>query len=201
MKYPTVSLFLALIWAAASLAQTPLHQAFKDSYTLEKNKQYTEAIAKIKPAFDDSYEANLRLGWLHYLAGKHSEALNYYKQSIKKYPMSIEAKLGYINPAAKLGQWDAVLEQYLAILRIDPNHSYANYNTGLVYYYRKQYTTAESYFQKVVNLYPFDYSSLLMLGWTKAMLGKKSEAKVLFNKALLYSPDDSSAKEGLQYVK
>ena len=66
---------------------------------------------------------------------------------------------------------------------------------------RKDYKQAYIFFEKVVNLYPFDYQSLLMLGWTNYRLGKPREAKILFNKALLYSPGDASAKEGLALVK
>jgi len=40
-----------------------------------------------------------------------------------------------------------------------------------------------------------------MLGWTSYFLGNYPQAKVLFNKALLYSPGDASAKEGLKLIK
>jgi hypothetical protein len=40
-----------------------------------------------------------------------------------------------------------------------------------------------------------------MLAWTNFKLGKTREAKILFNKALLYYPEDSSAKEGLALIK
>jgi hypothetical protein len=53
----------------------------------------------------------------------------------------------------------------------------------------------------VVDLYPFGYDGLLMLGWTSYFLGNYPQAKVLFNKVLLYSPGDASAKEGLQLIK
>jgi len=40
-----------------------------------------------------------------------------------------------------------------------------------------------------------------MLAWTNFKLGKLREAKVLFQKALLISPDDESATEGLNLIK
>ena len=48
-----------------------------------------------------------------------------------------------------------------------------------------------------VNLYPFDYDSVIMLAWTNFQLNKFREAKVLFNKSLLIRPGDESALEGL----
>jgi len=40
-----------------------------------------------------------------------------------------------------------------------------------------------------------------MSGWNYYFLGKYSEAKELFNRVLLYSPSDTSAKEGLGLIK
>jgi hypothetical protein len=51
-----------------------------------------------------------------------------------------------------------------------------------------------------VDLYPFGYDGLLMLGWTSYFLGSYNEAKVLFNKVKLYNPNDASANEGLQLL-
>ena len=116
-------------------------------------------------------------------------------------PMAIEPKLGYVYPAAALGEWDKVLTKYHEILKIDPNHSSVNYKTGLIYYGKKDYKTADKYFEKVVNLYPFDYSGLLYLAWTKYFLGDTQKAKALFNKVLLYAPDDKSALEGLGLIQ
>ncbi|GAB3908860.1 hypothetical protein GCM10028803_45340 [Larkinella knui] len=175
--------------------------AFKESYSLEAKKAYKPAIAALKKTNDDSYEVNLRQGWLHYLAGLLPESVTYYEKAIAQRPTSIEARLGYALPASALNHWDQVLEQYQAVLKLDPNHTVTNYRMGLVFYYRKDYKTAEGYFQKVLKLYPFDHDSLLMLGWTKYLLGQSNEARGLFNRALLNTPTDSSAVQGLAALK
>lgn len=195
-----VSLFL--LTAIISAQNTSLQDAFKNSYELEKEGEYSKAINALKKVYDDnSYELNLRLGWLHYSSGLFTEAAAYYQKGIELKPLSIEARLGYALPTSALGNWEQVLTTYKAILQIDPNHSTTNYRIGLIFYGRQDYKTAERYFEKVLNSYPFDYDSLLMLGWTKYFLGKRNEAKVLFNKVLLYSPEDDSALEGLDLVK
>ena len=86
-------------------------------------------------------------------------------------------------------------------LTIDPNNTVTLYRMGLISYDKKDYKLAYQQFEKVVNLYPFDYQSVLMLAWTNYRLGKTREAKILFNKALLYYPEDASAKEGLSLIK
>jgi len=150
---------------------------------------------------DDSYEINIRLGWLNYLAGEHHESSKYYQNAIELKPYSIEAKFGYTYPLSVLGNWGLVKTQYLNILEIDPMNTLANYQLGLMYYNVEDYTSALKHFEKVVNQYPFDYDGTHMFAWTHYRLGKLREAEVLFKKALLIRPGDASALEGLGLVK
>lgn len=176
-------------------------KAFSQSYTYEKKGEYTNAIKEIVTIYtSDSYEQNVRLGWLSYEAGKFTEAVAYYEKALALKPMSEEARMGIVYPAAALGNWDQVLTNYLKILENNPGNTTANYRIGNIYYERKDYTKAYSYFEKVVNLYPFGYDALLMYAWTNLKLGKNREAKVLFNKVLMLSPEDTSALEGLGLI-
>jgi tetratricopeptide (TPR) repeat protein len=177
-------------------------EAFTQSYYYEKVGNYSSAIASLKKVYDaTSYEVNLRLGWLHYNAGLYKESMTYYQTAINLMPVSIEARLGYVYPAAAFGNMTEVINQYTKILEIDPQNSTANYRMGYIYYDKKDYATAYKYFEKVVNLYPFGYDGLLMFAWTNFQLGKTREAQVLFNKVLLTSPGDKSATQGLSLIK
>lgn len=187
---------------AASQDYKVLQEAFSSSYTLEAAGKYTAAIDAIKKHYDESsYEINVRMGWLNYMAGLFTEATTYYARAITLMPYSIEARLGYTYPAAAQGNWEQVIGKYQEILRIDPSHYTANYKLGSIYYTRKDYSTAFKYFEKLVNMYPFDYDALHMFAWTNFQMGKLREAKVLFNKTLLNKPGDASATEGLSLIK
>jgi len=179
-----------------------LQEAFSASYSLETAGKYQEAVNVIKKLYDESsYEINLRLGWLNYLAGQFTEAIADYNIAIQLMPLSIEARLGYVYPASAMGNWDQVMAKYLEILKLDGSHYTANYRLGAIHYSRKEYEAANKYFEKLVNLYPFDYDALHMYAWTSYRLGKLREAKVLFNKVLLNRPGDASALEGLGLIK
>jgi tetratricopeptide (TPR) repeat protein len=181
---------------------TAIPDAFTKSYTYEKSGEYSKAVEEIKKVYDEkSYEINLRLGWLTYSSGLFTESLAYYQKALTLMPYAIEPKFGYTYPAAALGNWEQVKTQYNEILKIDPNNTKANYKLGSIYYGAEDFNTAYKYFEKVVNLWPFDYDGVLMFAWTNFKLGKLREAKVLFNKALLLKPDDTSAKEGLGLIK
>ncbi len=199
-------IFLAIVVLLAMRANAQdfdnIKEAFAKSYELEYEGNYTKAAESLIAVYDEnSYEINLRLGWLKYEAGLFSESIPYYKKCLELKPLSIEARLGLVNPAAAMGNWTQVENQYLKILETDPENSLVNYRLGLIYYGREEYKKAEKYFTHVVNHYPFDYDSMIMLAWTELKLGKNREAKVLFQKCQLYNPADTSSQEGLEMLK
>jgi len=189
---------------AVSFAQTDalLQKAFSASYSAESKYNYTEAINQITIVFSEqSYEMNLRLGWLYYLAKNYSSSIKHYEKASSLKPYAIEAKFGLIKPFAALESWDKVIKQYENILSIDPQNTSANYYLGYTFYNRKKYEAASKHFEKVINLYPFNYDNSIMLAWTYFRMGKNNDAKILFNKVLLMSPNDASALEGLASIK
>lgn len=182
--------------------RTALPKSFSESYTFESKGEYLKAIESIRKVYSaDSYEMNIRLGWLYFEAKNYKESLVYYNRAIQLLPLSIEAKLGYAYPAYALGQKDAVIAKYKEILAKDPNNFYGNYRLGALYFENKDYTNARKHFEKLLNFYPFDYDILIMSAWTNYYLNKPREARVLFNKALLNRPGDKSATEGLSLIK
>ena len=89
----------------------------------------------------------------------------------------------------------------MKILEIDPQNTVANYWLGVMYYNAKDYVSGLKLFEKVVNLYPLDYDSTIMLAWCKLNLAKQTDARYLFNQALILRPNDSSALAGLKLIK
>lgn len=176
--------------------------AFSKSYNYEARGNFSDAIAAMKAIYNEnSYEINLRLGWLNYLSGAFTDGVAYYQKAINLKPYAIEPKFGFVLPASALGNMDQVMTQYNEILKIDPQNTLANYRVGMIYYGKQDWAKAENYFEKVVNLYPFDYDSNIMYAWTCYKLGKYREAQVLFNKSLMMRPNDTSAAEGLSLIK
>jgi len=201
-KSAIVLMFSVLTIDVSAQINTALIEKFSQSYNYEKEGELVKATNVLKDVYnEESYEINLRLGWLTYLQGKFSESIPYYEKCLSIFPLSSEARLGLVYPAASMGNWTLVEKMYVEILNNDPSNSLVNYRMGVIYYEREEYNTALNYMEKVVNLYPFDYDGLLMLGWINFKLGKFREATVLFNKVLLNKPSDKSALEGLSYIK
>lgn len=202
MRQTTFTLLIVLSVTLNANAQNGLTSAFAESYTHENSGDFAKAIESLKKVYNvDSYETNLRLGWLYYQQKKYKESQEYYQKAIILMPLSIEAKLGIAYPLYALGYKEALVNNYKHILEIDPSHYFANYRLGLVYYEQQDFSNASKHFQKTLNFYPFDYDALIMSAWTYYRLGNLREAKVLFNKALLNRPGDTSAQEGLKLIK
>jgi tetratricopeptide (TPR) repeat protein len=172
--------------------------AFYKSYELLEKLDYKGAVNAVKPVYDkSSYFINLRLGWLCYLAGMQTEALGYYKIALELNPKAIEPKFGITYPLELLGNKNELKAQYEAIINIDSKNTTAHYKMGVLNYSNKDYQSAFAHFEDIVKLYPCDSDGLLMLAWTNYQLGNTTEARVLFNKVLYFSPNNASALQGL----
>ena len=179
-----------------------IQKAFSESYTYEYNKKYNDALAALTAVYkDDSYELNLRLGWLTYLNKNYALSQSYYQKAVNLKAYSIEAKLGLVKPLSALENWDKVMSAYEDILKIDAQNYTANYWLGVMLYNRKKYETAIKNFEKLVNMYPFDYDANHMLAWSYLNQGRNNDAKIIFNKALMIRPGDASCLEGLGKLK
>jgi len=201
LKYKLV-IFSIAITLLTSAQSANKQNAFSKSFEYEKSSNYSAAIKEVKAVFvTNDYFCNIRLGWLYYLSKSYSESVKYYDKAIALKPYAIEARFGAIKPLSAIESWEKVKSHYLQILKVDPQNTTANYWLGVIYYNRKDYVNANKLFEKVVNLYPLDYDSVIMLAWTKLNLGKATDAKVLFNHALTIRPGDTSALSGLKLIK
>lgn len=205
MDYVKKTIFLTLLSILLTLptaAQQSLSDAFKTSYESENAGNLDLAVEALNAVYDsDSYELNLRLGWLHYQQGEMEQSIHFYQRAVNLKPYAIEPKLGLAYPYSAMARWDNIIELYNEILETDPQNSLVNYRLGLIYYNRGEYERADFYIEKTVNLYPFDYDSLLLFAWNKLMMQRTREARVLFEKVLLAKPGDESAMTGLSLIQ
>jgi tetratricopeptide (TPR) repeat protein len=204
LKKSIIAITAIILGVSSATAQSTddIQKAFKASYFSEYKADYAGAIADLQKVYKvESYELNLRMGWLHYVSKQYTQSMDYYQKAINAKKFSIEARFGYIKPANEAKQYVKAYEKYEEILKIDPYNSIANYWVGVTYYTAKKYEVAAKYFEVVVNMNPFDYDANHMYGWTLLNLGRNAEAKMLFTQALYNRPGDASASEGLSKCK
>lgn len=192
-------IILALVVCCfSSKAQQTSESAFAKSYSFEYETQYAKAITALTDLHVESYQINLRLGWLYYLSKDYIKSEQSYRKAVASEPASIEARFGLVLPLSTLGNWNNVLSVYLEITKLDPNNSIANYRIASIYYTRKDYANAAQYVSKVLKLYPFDYDSNLLTGKILMAQARNADAKKYFTKALEYNPQSEEAKAALK---
>lgn len=180
-----------------------LLNAFEESYSNEKNLEYAKAaydLESIYLKYMSNYEINLRLGWLKNSSGDLKESENYYTKAMELKPLAIEAIYGKILPLIGQEKYNSVIKLSEKALTIEPNDTKAEYFIGLANYHKKNYLKSEKYLEKAINKYPFDLDINLMLGWTKFALGKKNEAKSLFQVAQRKSPNNRRVKTAIDLI-
>ena len=194
-------IILLLLFTVSVTAQVDPSQIFAGSYRYESSGDYEKAISELNSLNGYDYHKSLRLGWLYYLSKEYETSKHFYRQAVAQEPRAVEALLGLCYPLEAQKNSEELEKVYKQILTFDRMNSKINYALGNIYYYRKDFPQAEIYFDKVQQMYPFDYYSTLMCGWTKYFLDKKNEAKRYFNIVLIIAPGDQSAKDGLNLLK
>ena len=179
-------------------------KSFNNSVTEESIGNYKEAIDElisIYSNYKEDYLINLRLGWLYYQSNDYNKSIQYYNQAVRISSGSIEAFLGLTYPYSAINKWDEVENIYDKILAKDKNNYSANLYLARIYLNNGDYLNGKVLLEKIFENYPSDYNINLSLGWAYYYLGDKGKAQRLFTTALIASPNDSYAIEGLKLTK
>ncbi|MBX2991681.1 MAG: tetratricopeptide repeat protein [Bacteroidetes bacterium] len=211
MKHFTLLSVLLAAIIIAVLAGAVLSQnkgkveAFHQSLKFETTGDYQKAVRSLLDVYKENkndYLINIRLGWLYYSLMNYEESNKYYTQANTiANNKSIEALLGRTLPLSALNDWENVQATYRAILKLDPMHFTANLRLGQILLNNGEYDEARRHLEKVHTGYPAEYEPNLSLGWTYYYLGDRQKARMLLTNALMLSPGDTLALQGLNLVK
>lgn len=183
---------------APTLSEDAIRDAYHQSYRYEKTQNYEDAIKAVTPvlaAYPQGYTVNLRLGWLHYLAGNYANAKSYYQAAIKIAPASLEAKLGYTLPLLAQERYEETETIAKQIIRVDDSNYYANLRLAFALRMQKKFDAAEAVLNRILPLYPTDVKFLAELGLIKLAQKQTDAAKRIFTDILVLDPENVTAKE------
>lgn len=196
--------WIALVSVAPAATGESISQIYQQSYNEEAKGNYGEAILvlqRAERAGDSGYLLHLRMGWLHYLAGKYPESINSYRKAIIKNKDSIEAKLGLMLPLMAYGKWADAEKIGEEIVAADKLSYLGNSRLAYIYYNLKLYKDAESYYRKLLTYYPGDLEMMAGLGWSLLKQGKNEAAEKTLGEVLRYAPNHVSANAGMQLIR
>jgi len=166
---------------------------FLASYQQELAKNYDGAITSLA-GVPDSYLAQLRLGWLHYMKGNYASALTAYASAIKKCPDSIEARLGDLLPLLAKEDHPAVEKVAQQILGVDSVNYLASLRLAYSLRLQKKNDQALEVLDRMVKRYPTDTSLRIEQALNYTAKGQRETALPLYNGVLLLDPYNATAK-------
>ncbi len=202
MRTSAVVAVLLLGLASAARAEPSSGDLYRQSYAAEARGDYAGALEPLGRlgAAGGSYVAQLRKGWLHYLAGRHALAADHYLRAAALEPAAVEARLGAMLPLMALRRWKDAERVGEEVLALAPNDFTAVSRLAWTQYSQGQWPRAEALYRRALAAYPASAEMRAGLGWTLLKEGRNKEAREAFEAVLAFAPDFPSAREGLGLV-
>jgi tetratricopeptide (TPR) repeat protein len=205
MKKRILTPFLSFILCAGLLAATPAYAAdvpelYRASYAAEARGDYASALGKlreIRKTAGASYFAALRTGWLAYLAGDLTTAEANYRDAIAAKPKAIEAKIGLTLVLFVAQKWRPLEAACKQVLAENSNHPTVRARLAAAFYNLGNFPDAATGYRRLVEEYPGELDYQTGLGWALLRLGKREEARKIFEFVLSVSPDNPNARDGM----
>ena len=183
------SLILYLVSTAVFADVDP----WRESYRLEALYQYDAALSALNNISSDNELALLRRGWLNYLKGSHSNAIDFYKKAISKNAKSLDARLGIILPLLAQQRWREAEQDAGKALEIAPWNSLAHIRLMQCEEALKQWSQLAKHAESVYQHYPTDATAWVFAARAYRKLGNNDAARRAYLKVLELIPDHVEA--------
>jgi Flp pilus assembly protein TadD len=166
-----------------------------EKFGWEQNYSDGASQASTEQDFDAHYESGLNL----VDRGLYTEAVEEFKQAIKKNATSAQAHRDLANAYKNLGRVDKAIRAYQDALRIQP--SFETYNElGMAYDSKGKVVEAIKMYMKALRLKPESIDIRNNLGMAYYNVGSYAEATKAFHQALQIKKDSGQAHYGLALV-
>lgn len=191
-----------LLLAPAAGAADGVPDIYRQSYGAEARGDLGGALQlmeRLGPA-GGTYVAQLRTGWLLYLAGRHAPSAEAYQRAVALEPAAVEARLGAMLPLMALRRWKDAERLGEEALALAPGDFTAVSRLAWIQYSQAQWARAEALYRRALAGWPASAEMRTGLAWSLLKQGRNKEAREAFEAVLLYAPDLLSAREGLGLV-
>ena len=161
--------------------------AWGRSVTLEVNGQYEAAARSLESVIQqepDNEFANLRSGWLYYLAGKYSTSIKYYQTAGKLNKQSLDARLGMMLPLMAQERWREAAQLAESVIEESRLNYYAHLRLLICEEGLKSWVQLRDHALMISRYYPSDpgfqvYLARAYINLNKPELARKAYQDVL----------------------
>ncbi|MFA7543297.1 MAG: tetratricopeptide repeat protein [Candidatus Cloacimonadaceae bacterium] len=164
-----------------------------ESYLQESKGNYELALQsmqrlKAKEPSDAFYQ--IRIAWLEYLLGQYDASLESYLAALQL-KEHLDARIGVINCLLALGRYQELLGKVDTLLVAHPENQILLAKGAYAAYLAKDYRKAAEYYQKIIDISPWDMESRGYLVNNLFLAGKEVEALRQLRLLLKYYPHSS----------
>lgn len=188
------------LFAAPATVRADAADSYRQSYVLEARGDFSTALTRIEDVRKQtgpSYFLSLRSGWLHYLAGNYDAAERLYREAIAAKPGAIEARIGLTVVLYVSQRWKPLETACKSVLAEDAKHAAVRARLAASYYNRGNYPDAAAIYRPLIDSYPAELDYQTGYAWAILRMGKRDEARRIFQAVLAVSPDNPNAIQGL----
>lgn len=184
---------------SAKVVSDEVARSFKDARRLEQQGKTDEAFAAyidlvtIQPSHTHSW---LRISTSLLNTGDVSTAHKLFSRLVNLNQKNLHARSGLARCAQQQKNWEAALEQYLEILKLDANQEKALFNSGVCLLRLQRYDQAVQAFSEYRQVFPNGSKGLIELARAHANQENWREALGYCEELLEHSPDDAVALLG-----
>ncbi len=198
-----ITLLLTLVSAQSANAETAdgIPVLLESSFAHETSGNFDRAIndALLVLRKDPGhYVGNLRVAWLYYLKARYQDSITYYQKAAALRPKSIEPNLALMLPLMAARQWTMAEKMGEQLCQQAPHNYLAGSRLAFIYFSLGKYSQALKQYQLVLNDYPSELEMMLGLGWTYVRMGRKAEAKKMFEQVLGIRRSNLNARSALE---
>lgn len=104
------------------------------------------------------------------------------------------------NALDYLDKKDSAIYYYKKVMDLNPNDHQPYFETGIVYFRKKEYDSAIKYLQQSLLINPTHFNSHQALGAVYGLQGRMTEAWICLQASLLYANDYKTAEKPIDYL-
>ena len=150
-------------------------------WTLYQNNYRNQRVAELSNSAQERAES-----------GDGHAAIQQFTQAISLKP-TLESYYQRGNAQLDLGNYEAAVDDYSAVLQQDPNNVAAYFNRGLAYLQLSQFMKAVDDYTKVISINPNDVDAYYQRGLAYQQFNKHTEAIADYTQAIQLNPEDVTA--------
>jgi tetratricopeptide (TPR) repeat protein len=172
-------------------------------YIFKENGDTNQAVSDFQSALEanpEFYDANMQLGMIFQLRN-NPICVGYFTNALMARPASEEAYYGRGLWYQEKGQFNQAIQDYSAILKINPKNKTAHFNLGYIHLvYLKVYPEAVKHFTRAIESDTTYAEAYFNRAMSYERLGNIVAAQSDFQSALTHRPGYRLAEEGLRRV-